>query len=484
MAELTPQGLIVDRFPEIIDEIEQSERELISPNIYTRPDELLGQFNSIMAERFASLNMLAEAVNDAFNINKAEGKSLDDLAALRGVVRISATFSSGMQMFVGANGTTVPQNTVLMNSITRARFITTFPLQLTPSSAYSVLYEVTQVEGGVTYSIFIGGQSFSYVSEVGDTTTDILSGIASAIDAVAPTAYTYTINNNTILFQSTSTELISAVSGTTYLRAVSISTPVNIRSEVSGPVVATARSIDTLVTPISGITQTYNPQQLALGRNEESDEELRLRIPIVTNSGSTGTVPSIRGALLSNVAGISSVNLVENVTNEVDSDGRPPKTYEVIVVGGTDEDIAEEVWRTKPTGIQVVGNTTVIITDSNNTPRLVQFTRPLAVSLAVRVTYTLYNEELFPVEGNPIIQQVVLDYIVGLGVDKDVIPSRMFGPIYNAVGGIDDLVVEIQEIPSPGSPPNPANWQTTRLPISIAEFANSTLVDIVVAEEV
>jgi hypothetical protein len=58
----------------------------------------------------------------------------------------------------------------------------------------------------------------------------------------------------------------------------------------------------------------------------------------------------------------------------------------------------------------------------------------------------------------------------------------MFGPIYSAVTGIDELVVEVQEIASAGDPPNPVNWQTTRLAIDEDEFSSITDVDIVVVE--
>lgn len=162
--------------------------------------------------------------------------------------------------------------------------------------------------------------------------------------------------------------------------------------------------------------------------------------------------------------------------------GRPPKSFETIVQGGTDEDIATTIWQTKPAGIETFGSTTTVINDSLGRPQSIKYTRPTEIYIAILLEYTKYDEETFPNNGENTMAQIALDYTNRLGIGVDVIPSRYFGPIYNAVNGIDSLTVSIQIIASPGDPIVPGSWQTTRLPIDLGDFASTTPQDITVTE--
>jgi len=241
-------------------------------------------------------------------------------------------------------------------------------------------------------------------------------------------------------------------------------------------------SVTSIVTPVTGLTSTTNLNQLSIGRLKETDEEFRLRIPIITSTGSTGTIPSIESALLSNIAGITSVKVVDNTLAVPDEKGRPAHSYEIIIVGGGLDEIGQEVWRTKPAGIGTVGNTNILITDSNGTIRSVYVTRPVAVYLACRVQYGKYSEELFPAAGETTMEATVYDFINRLGVDNDVIPNRVLGAILNDVTGIDELIIEVQVISASGAIPDPLLWQSARLPIAGDEFPNIETTDITILE--
>ena len=183
---------------------------------------------------------------------------------------------------------------------------------------------------------------------------------------------------------------------------------------------------------------------------------------------------------LENTVGVSSATVVENDQITVDGEGRPPKSFECVVSGGTDNAVATTIWETKPAGIETFGNTTIIITDVRGTQREINFTRPAATNIAIQVTYTLYDEEVFPVDGEDTIKQVCVDYTNSLGLGVDVIPQRYFGPIFEAVTGIEGLVVEVQTLVNAGDAPNPANWQTTPIEISATEFASTVTSDVTV----
>jgi len=120
----------------------------------------------------------------------------------------------------------------------------------------------------------------------------------------------------------------------------------------------------------------------------------------------------------------------------------------------------------------------VLIEDSNNVERTINFTRPVVINIAIRITYTLYNEEDFPVDGEDTIEDIALEHLNGLGLDVDIIPQRFFGPIYSGVPGIDSLVVEVQQITNPGDTPSGGAWQTSKFEIDFDEISSTTVADI------
>ena len=119
-----------------------------------------------------------------------------------------------------------------------------------------------------------------------------------------------------------------------------------------------------------------------VGRNEESDEDYRLRrVQLLRGSGAS-TVEAIRAGLLDPIItpNVEQAFVFENDTDVVDADGRPPHSLEAVVFGGTDENIARTIFELKPIGIQtfkVVGpdGVSVVVTDSQGTDHTINFSR-------------------------------------------------------------------------------------------------------------
>ena len=553
---LDATGLTVRRLPEIIEDIVTSEQTNIDSDIGVDDDVLLGQLNNIIAAAIADQEALAQAVNDNFNPLKAEGRNLDDLAALIGVTRITGSKSStSTQQFVGDNGSTVPIGTIVQNSITLDNFLVTTTIALDVASCVSAKYSVQTLQDNATYTITINGVDYAFLSDGSATELEILNGLQALIAADATATWTATVDvpNLQMLIVTDDSNNISIVS-TTFIGPDEVVANGSAEAEFEGIIVAPSNSVNTIVTPISGVTSTTNVVAYDTGRDRETDEELRTRILVSQQIGGVATVEAIRDSL-SNVSGVTTATVTENettifslgsevvtftnATNTIDlvghsltlgtpiqfsttgslpaeispqaiqywvvattandfqvsltkggsavtfTDngtginlilvGRPPKSFESIIQGGTDADVALDIWLTKPAGIESFGDTIQSITDSSGTQQQIKFTRPSAIIVGFEVDYTLYDEETFPIDGETVIAQTVLDVTNALGVDEDVIPSRYFGPIYAAVSGIDSLVVRVEIIASPG-------FQTTKLDIGLAEFASTSSNNIVVAE--
>lgn len=133
--------------------------------------------------------------------------------------------------------------------------------------------------------------------------------------------------------------------------------------------------------------------------------------------------------------------------------GRHAKSFESVVQGGTDEDIAKKIWETKPAGIETFGNTQFNITDSQGDFQAIFFSRPTPIYISVTVTLTLNTEETFPSNGLDLVKQAILDYGNSLGVGLDVFIQRVNCQIFE-VQGVAGGVMQLAQTNSPNDSPS------------------------------
>jgi len=233
----------------------------------------------------------------------------------------------------------------------------------------------------------------------------------------------------------------------------------------TGPIAAAANTITVIVSSVTGWNTVDNLSAAQPGTNRETDEELRQRRKNSVAANATNTTDAIFAAV-SDLDGTQDVVVLENDTNVVDGNGLQPKTFEVIVRGGDENQIAQAIWSKKPTGIQAAGSTTVQIPDSQGFLHAVSFTRPTEINIIVEVDITAFAG--FPGDGEDQIKQNIVDYSNGVLVEgrgfstgQDVIWSELYTPV-NAVPNHsvtrleiaksgnplaeDDLVIGIREV--------------------------------------
>jgi len=476
MAGLTENGLTIKRLPEVLEDIINKERELIDSGIITTDDSIIGQLNSIIGSSIAQLWELAQAVNDNFNKNKAEGKNLDDLGDIIGIYRISESNTFGDVRFTTRDGLTLNAGTLVLSPTTNYRFEVASTTIVSALACVATTLRVVNVNNSTAYTVRINGVEYLYTSDSDTSALEIVTGLKALIDADTDATWTATIElNNDLTITSDSDSEISVVV-IPFISVRSAVRDVRVVCIEPGPISAPPNTVTQLVSANTEVLSLTNPGEFSPGRLEESDEDFRRRFNISSANGKA-TLAAIRDNLTL-LDGVSYVNVIENETLVTDSDSRPPKSFEAIVLGGEDVDVATSVWDTKPAGIEMYGNTTEIITDEYGIQRTVEFTRPVIINMAIQVTYTIYDEEMFPSGGEEAIKNTVLAAVNALGVDVDVIPTRLFGPIYSAVPGIDNLIVEVQELANPGDAPVVMDWQEARFPIGAREYAQTTLGDI------
>jgi len=219
-----------------------------------------------------------------------------------------------------------------------------------------------------------------------------------------------------------------------------------------GPGVLTA-----IVNPIPGLNTVTNIDHPANvdGLNRETDRELRERYDLSLAKGGASTLGSIRASVLE-VPGVQAAAVYHNPTMTTDSDGRPPKSVEVLALGGSDEDIARAILDTVAAGIETFGTVQVQLPDDGGQLQTIRFSRPQEVQVYVEATVTA--NAAYPADGDRQVQTAIIAVIGGRdadgtlhrggGLGQSVIHSALVAAA-RTVPGVVDVVIRLGTSPNP-----------------------------------
>lgn len=246
--------------------------------------------------------------------------------------------------------------------------------------------------------------------------------------------------------------------------------------DVTGPQEVPDSTMRDIRTPQAGWISADNPAAGIVGRNRETDAELRLRRVRSIGTNSQNLIDSLIGRL-GNLEGISHANVIQNRGDVVDANGLTPHSFEAIVVGGESNVIAQTIWETFPFGIGINGSTSGNAIDKQLVIQVVPFTRAAAVPIYVEVT--LEKGSNYPGDGDDKIKQAIVDYSKGVLVqgrgffvgDK-VVYTELYTPV-NTVPGQEIVSLKIGR--APGSLAE-ANVDITIREYSDFSTANITIV--------
>ena len=177
-----------------------------------------------------------------------------------------------------------------------------------------------------------------------------------------------------------------------------------------------------IVTPVEGVDSVTNPYVFTGGRDKETDDEFRSRIKLTLRALMTATLPAIRDRVRA-VPGVQDVIVEENVTmNDYrEQGGLPPKSFRVIVLGGSDIAIANAIYETKPAGIQSYGSKRVTVFDAGKSYDI-YFDRPEVVDIYVKVLVD-------PLVNVDLIKEMIMNYVNSLRIGEDVIYLKLAATI-------------------------------------------------------
>lgn len=192
---------------------------------------------------------------------------------------------------------------------------------------------------------------------------------------------------------------------------------------------------------IDGIHSVTNPNGATGGSDFETDSELRNRVIANRKSSPNETKNGIETAI-KNVSGVTDARLIANNTMSDDKFGNPAKSVHLYVIGGDENDIANNFFEHLTPVATTVGNTTVEVADIAGKSNFVKFDRaetvPIYVDISIDVDETIFN-------GDSAISDIktnVLNYFSQMNMGSTVLYSKLFAPAWSA-SGINNVSVKL-----------------------------------------
>lgn len=460
---VTAEGFSRPRLNDIKTGIDADMADALGP-VNVNPDAVVGALDGIWADGSATLYETLQDTYDSMYVYSAEGTALDGAVAYVGLERIDATETIVTAAAYGMEGTLVPVNSLSHVDI---QYISTSDVIISRASALDVEIEVNTIANSTAYNVLVGGVSSTFTTDADATAAEILNGLAALIASDLVLA----VSTGSMLRITASDGITPfAITVDSKLTITKRGSPVVFRAAEKGKFVVPIGALSVLDTPITPEVTIYNLVAGVTGRDVETDTELRTRHASSVRATGSATVEAIKARMLADVDGVSSIQIYENRTNLLSEDGIPAHAFESVIVGGVNSVIGDQLWLTKPAGIETHGNVTINVLDSAGDQQIVKFSRPVPQYAWLTVNITaLDTEEALPLTATAAIKQAAIDYAnANIGVGDDVIIQRFYGPIYAAVPGIAEMTITAAVTVAPGDTPT---YSGTNISIGKAENA-------------
>jgi hypothetical protein len=406
------------------DEVDQDLRTILGESAGTNDDgkipiqSMAGQLKSLLVDGFGAHWDLLEAVYASVDPNKNTGDSQDAVGSISGVVRNGAQYSIATGICAGTANTVLTAGRVATVAGTGSRFSSLIEKTMATGTAYFNLFIYS--EGAI-----VTNNNRIYRATVGGTTdvTPAPSGTSAAfVDGTVTWKY--------------------CGEGNAYAA-------VPFAAEDVGAVGALTGSMTGIATPVDGWSTVLNPMDAAQGRARETDAAYRLRREEALATAGNTTVEAIRANVLAVNADsndplhepATSCDVLFNDTDATNSDGLPPHSVHIIVLGGTDADIELAIWESVGAGTYMYGTSVATVVDTQGNNQTVRYTRP--TEIPIWVTGTLkYDPTQWPAGSTGLIVQSALSafltYTADWPASRDVRRSPLEGAIMRGPSETDD----------------------------------------------
>lgn len=183
--------------------------------------------------------------------------------------------------------------------------------------------------------------------------------------------------------------------------------------ETEGAVIASPNTLTKIITTVAGWDTVNNIQSAIVGSLEESQQAFEKRRYDSVALNSVGTTASVfsRVNQIDDVVGCYVVDNKTNVNKIIDDYLLKPHSIYVAVIGGSNQDIAEAIYRSLSAGCDYNGNTQVTVVDPHtHAKEKVTFMRPTPQNVYIKVN--VFDKDL-PDDYENLIKNAVITNFYG-----------------------------------------------------------------------
>lgn len=469
MTYLTAQGYQKPSFGEIRQQVEAFILSLpaYGPGTDLSAEGPLGQLIAAQTTWASSLADGAQEVYTSRDPDQATGISLDEIFGELGTRRFPASPATAYGVLLWATPST--SLTIPAGSQAKAANIPKAAMSLQsdvvfPSASsgphQAVLLRVPgSLASGDVLSVVLNGMAYTHTTGVSESRPDALTALATALNAggfsstgsaayrsIQGADYIVVMGDNFTLTTFSSNFTLSQVAQSGIFQATTT-------GELSLP----SGSLDTILTPVTNWLGVEQPAEAVAGTDIETDASYRIRGRQRQRSG-TGTDEAIATAVAS-VVGVSASTCTSNRTSTTDIDGRPANSFEVLVAGGNDGEVANAIARTMPSGIKPFGlsytDPGIQGTVPSGRKYWVNFSRPAPVYAWVSVTVVSHDPDGgLPADYATAIKDAVAAFgKANFGLGSDYVLQKLYTAVYQ-VPGIYSVTLQIATTVTEGGTPS------------------------------
>lgn len=426
---ITENGFLIETLDEIRTSIIARLQARWGNQVKFTDTNAAGHLVGVMAERYADLQQLLEAVYRSFSRETATGDGLVAVNMLTGTDPHGAFASTVELWLTGTAGTVIPIGKQA-ESDDGVLFATDAEVTLAAATAWAsstgYVVDAVRTNGGNVYVCTSSGVSAG-------------SG--------GPTTEADAITDGTVVWRYVG-------EGAAYATVAATATEV-------GPLAALSGEVTSRYTPVSGWLGVKNLLDADLGAFAESDESYRLRAQYELAGAGSHTSDALRADLL-RLDGVTSVRILQNVTDDI-VDDMPPHTVEALVLGGDDDEIAALLFEVGiGLGYDTYGNVETTVQDAMNLDVVVRFSRPEEIDIYVEVDL-IYDATSYPDDGDEATKVAITEWGDAQDTGKNAVASAIAAQAFSIAGVLDVSAVRIGLTASPTA--------STTLPISLRQLA-------------
>jgi uncharacterized phage protein gp47/JayE len=412
------------------------------------------------------------------DVDDSFGVYLDRLANFINVERLKANATQVYECLWAEEGTEITAGH-LLRLASGQTFKISGAVTVSRSTLLGFILSVKEAVAGHTYQLQINATIIAYTAIGSDEEEQIQNGIAAAIETAFPGVFEILNTDDGLSVHSKiGVEAFSMASSDVRLEFPLLGFYAVYTATKTGAIIVSIGALNEIVSKVNGLDSAVNYASGITGRAMESDTELRMGLGTRQKQATANEV-----AIQNEIFKVSGVEYARVYSNReiIEINGRPPKSYEAVVVGGDERDIAELIFEKGPAGVQAFGNIVKDVVDSEGFHWNIGFSRPVNKYIWIKVDYSRNSEEDLPLDVVSAIQDNIIAWShTALNVGVDLIYQKMFRPVYD-VQGIGFTAIKVA-VTTDLTPPAADEYRSENVEISEVEIAVLDRTRIIVRE--